>query len=281
MTATVAAAPVSSFAAALSERYGDDDLATDGVWNETLATLLGHRSVRSYLPDPLPKGWLETIVAAAQSAPTSSNSQAWSVVAVEEPEQKSRLASLAGEQAHVRAAPLLLVFVADLSRAARLATAQNSPLEGADYLEAFLIAALDAALAAQNAVVAAESLGLGTCYLGALRNHPEAVAREIGLPPRAAAVFGLTVGFPDATAPAAIKPRLPQEAVLHRGRYGLGAEQRAVSRHDRASVAFRASQGLDSTPWSALAVDRLRSVAALKGRHTLGASLRALGFPIV
>ncbi len=59
---------------------------------------------------------------------------------------------------------------------------------------------IDAALAAQNAVVALESLGLGTCYIGAIRNDPETVARELALPEGVFPVFGLTVGFPDPSA---------------------------------------------------------------------------------
>ncbi|GBD46801.1 nitroreductase family protein [Methylopila sp. Yamaguchi] len=264
--------------AALHARYRELVAGASAHWNETLGVLLGHRSVRSYRPTPLPDGVVEILVAAAQSAPTSSNAQAWSVVAVDDPEQKARLSRLAGDQKHIREAPLLLVWVADLARAAALADEQGTGLEGGDYLEGFLIAAFDAALAAQNALVAAESLGLGTCYIGALRNHPVEVAREVGLPPRAAVVFGLTVGYEDPETPAAVKPRLPQAAVLHRNRYALDAQHPAIGRHDAHSLDFRAEQRLDPTPWTVLAVDRLRTVAALKGRHVLRQALEALGF---
>ncbi|MDR6322219.1 hypothetical protein J3R03_006415 [Actinoplanes couchii] len=87
-------------------------------------------------------------------------------------------------------------------------------MDGADYLETTVIGFVDTALAAQNAVVAAESLGLGTVFVGAVRNHPEEVADELGLPPHAVAAFGLAVGEPDPDEAAGIKPRLPQAAVL-------------------------------------------------------------------
>ena len=265
-------------AAALA-RYREPVRGLGAAWNDTLGVLLGHRTVRSYLPRALPEGAIETLVAAAQSAPSSSNVQAWSVVVVDDPAQKARIAGFAGDQKHIREAPVLLVWVADLARAQALATTQASTLEGADYLEGLLIAALDAAFAAQNALVAAESMGLGTCYIGALRNDPEAVAQSVGLPPRSFAVFGMTVGFEDPATPAEIKPRLPQEAVLHRGRYSPDAQIDAIVRHDRHSLAFRREQGLDATRWSVLAVDRLRNVAALKGRHLLRQALQRLGFP--
>ena len=125
---------------------------------------------------------LAALVAAAQSAPTSSNLQPWSVVAVRDPERKSRLATLAGNQEFIRQAPLFLVWVADLGRARRLAARADVPLDATDYLETTVIGFVDTALAAQNAVLAAASLGLGSVFVGAIRNHPEEVAAELGCP---------------------------------------------------------------------------------------------------
>jgi len=266
--------------AAIHQRYREPVDALGGHWNDTIATLLDHRSVRAFLPTPLPQGTIEVLVAAAQSAPSSSNIQAWSVVAVEDSSRKARLSALAGHQRQIEEAPLLLVWVADLARHTAIASARGLALEGADYTEAFLLATVDAALAAQNAVVAAESLGLGTVYIGALRNHPEAVAAELGLPDRAYAVFGLVIGHPDPERPSSIKPRLPQQAVLHRERYGLEGQAAAISRHDRHSAAFRSEQSLSPQSWSDLVVDRLRSVEALKGRHVLRHTLARLGFQL-
>jgi nitroreductase len=76
-------------------RYGDHTAAL-GVANDVLAVQLAHRSVRSFLPREIGDDRLTAIVAAAQSAPTSSNLQAWSVVAVRDPGRKARLAALAG-----------------------------------------------------------------------------------------------------------------------------------------------------------------------------------------
>jgi nitroreductase len=265
---------------AIHDRYREPLDSGPAGWNDTLQTLLSHRSVRAFLPTPLVKGTIETLVAAAQSAPTSSNIQAWSVLAVEDTERKARLSRLAGDQRHIADAPLLLVWVADLARAAHVAGQRGVALEGADFTESFILATVDAALAAQNALVAAESLGLGTVYIGALRNHPEAVALELGLPERAYAVFGLVVGHPDPERPAAVKPRLPQAAVLHRERYGLHEQTDAIARHDQHTARFRAEQKLSPQSWSDLAVDRLRNAEALKGRHVLRETLARLGFQL-
>lgn len=269
---------MNSPAAAIRARYREDVPATG--WSPVLDTLLNHRSVRAYLPDPLPEGTLETLVAAASSAPTSSNIQAWSVVAVSDPAKRDALSRIAGDQAHIRQAPLVLVWIADLARAEAVAAAADVTLEGIGFTETFLLAALDATLAAQNALVAAESLGLGTVYIGALRNDPEAVAALLDLPQGAVAVFGLVVGRPDPAVATAVKPRLPQQAVLHRESYRTAPQPEAIARHDAATLAFRAEQGLPAQTWSALLIGRLRTVAALKGRDKLRAALAARGFPL-
>lgn len=119
-----------------------------------LELLLNHRSVRAYRSDPLPDGTLTALMAAAQSAATSSNLQTWSVIAIRDAQRKSRLAELAGGQAHIRQCPLFLVWLADLARLAQLGETHGLPYAGLDYLELFLMACIDAALAAQNAVIA-------------------------------------------------------------------------------------------------------------------------------
>ncbi|WP_426957722.1 NADPH-dependent oxidoreductase [Muricoccus radiodurans] len=260
-----------------SERYGGLSLP-DGPTSAVVESLLAHRSVRAYSPTPLTPGTLETLVAAAQSAPTSSNMQAWSVVAVEEPTRRARLSVLAADQAFIRQAPLFLCWIADLSRLDRLGQADRARLEGLDFMEAFMVALVDAALAAQNAVVAAESLGLGTVYVGALRNRPEEVAAELGLPPNAFAAFGLAVGHPDRAVPTAVKPRLPQSLVLHRERYRPHGEATAVAAYDSALAAFSRRMGLGAHSWTGRMRNRLGTAAALSGRDRMTAALRALGF---
>jgi nitroreductase len=276
----------------LSQRYGrtwatklaTDDCASDSRAAETvIARLLSHRSVRQYLPKALPEGTLELLVAAAQSAASSSNLQLWSVVAVEDPERRQALAQVANNQAHIQQAPLFLVWVADLNRATELAQARGVPSEGLSYLEMFLMASIDTALAAQNAVVAAESLGLGTVYVGALRNHSERVAELLGLPSKAFAVFGLSVGWPSPDVPVAIKPRLPQAVVLHRDRYELSeSEHAAVGGYDALMERFYGDQSMPvpAGGWSLHSAKRVASAAALNGRHVLRDVLGRLGFEL-
>ncbi|WP_448042846.1 NADPH-dependent oxidoreductase [Bradyrhizobium liaoningense] len=264
---------------ALRARYGSDFPEIGDAWNGVLASLLAHRSVRAYRPDPVPPRTVEALVAAAQSAPSSSNLQTWSVVVVEDQARKARLAEFAGSQKHIVEAPLFLVWLADLSRAERLAQRSEHPDDGLPFLETFLVAVIDAALAAQNAVVAAESLGLGTVYIGAIRNKPVAVAQELGLPPNVVAAFGLCVGYPDATRPAQVKPRLPQ-VVIHHERYSDAADETGIAAYDATLRGFQASEGLPAIGWAEAVLKRLCSVRSLNGRDRLVEEVRALGFPL-
>lgn len=265
--------------AALRARYGGAPVP-DGPWNAVLASMLAHRSVRAYKPNALPPGTLETVVAAAQSAATSSNMQTWSVVAVSDPETRAALARIAAGQRHITECPLFLVFLADLSRLARVGEDAGAVLHALPFLETFLVAAMDAAIAAQNAAVAAESLGLGTVYIGAVRNDPDGVAAALGLPPGAVAVTGLCIGYPDTQREqATVKPRLPQAAVLHRNRYDC-ADAAARASYDGALQAFSAKSERAAYSWTERVISRMESLSALAGRDTLRDALVRLGLPL-
>jgi len=201
--------------------------------NPTLDLIHAHGSVRAYKPDPVPDALLETIVAAAQRASTSSNLQAYSVIAVTDAAKRARLAELCGKQAHVAQAPLFLAWCADLARLDRVC-ALRGYTQVTEYVENFLIAALDAVIAAQNAALAAESLGLGICYIGSIRNNPREVIELLGLPRLVFPVVGMTVGYPQQPPP--LRPRLPLEAILHRERYNTN-QDRALHEYDRVMAA--------------------------------------------
>lgn len=265
----------------LNHRYGNGNFNLDVPWNETLSTLLSHRSIRGYSEANLPPGTLEILIAAAQSASTSSNLQTWSVIAVEEADRKQQLSQLANNQPHIRQCPLFLVWLADLARLAHIADSRGLPHQGLDYLEMFLMAALDAALAAQNAVVAAESLGLGTVYIGALRNKPEEVASLLNLPPHVVSVFGLCIGYADPAVNVAIKPRLPQSVVLHRETYELETQNQGIASYNQVMKEFYDSQQM-SVPgdWSEHSAKRVGLPDSLSGRQNLQKILQKLGFQL-
>ncbi len=282
MTAALRQPPAEEDAlrALLDARYRDP---TDwpAAANPVIEALLAHRSVRAYGPAPLPEGALETAVAAAQSAASSSNLQVWSVVAVTDPRRKARLAELSGSQKHILEAPLFLVWLIDFDRLTQLTPEAEPPCEALDYTETFLLGAIDTALAAQNAVTAFESLGLGAVFTGGIRNHPAEVAAELSLPPRVFPLVGLAVGWPDPARPAAIKPRLTQHSVLFREAYGWDEFRRAAAHaYDPRIRAFQREQGMAEKDWTQQARERTRGPSSMAGRHGLKDVLDRLGFPL-
>jgi len=264
-----------------AERYGDASLPAPAAWSPVIEHLLNHRSVRKYLPDPVSDDQLAAIVAAAQSASSSSNLQVWSVVAVRDPSRRAKLAELAAGQAQVAQAPLQLVWIADLARLERLTEMTQRPAGALDYLEAFLMGAIDAALAAQNAAAAAESLGLGVVFIGSMRDKPEEVAELLGLPPKTVAIFGMCVGRPDPAHPTHIKPRLPQPVVLHHERYSLEAQTPGIEAYNAAMARFYEQQKMDVRgTWAVHSSKRVADAETLSGRDKLVDFLRARGFAL-
>ncbi|MCM3690374.1 oxygen-insensitive NADPH nitroreductase [Neobacillus niacini] len=186
--------------------------------NEAITTMLNHRSIRHFKDEQLSDDQIKTIVACAQAASTSSFIQAYSIIGIKDKEKKRKLAEIAGNQEYVARNGHLFVFCADLSRHEYI-----GKMEGKDVLasiestEKFMVALIDATLAAQNAAIAAESMGLGICYIGGIRNNLEGVKELLKTPERVIPLFGMTVGYPEKINDQ--KPRLPFEHLYHEEEY--------------------------------------------------------------
>jgi len=200
----------------------------------TIEQIYRHVSVRKYKEDPVPNEMIGTIVAASQRSSTSSNLQVWTVVAVTEKSKRARLMELCGNQKHILQAPVFLAWCADLSRLDRVSALLGYE-QIAGYVENFIITSMDAAIAMQTAALAAESLGLGMCYIGAIRNNPREVINLLELPELVFPVCGMTVGWPDESP--LQKPRLPLEAILHWESYGVEGEEALLRKYDQEIIA--------------------------------------------
>ena len=175
----------------------------------TIDLLLSHHSVRQFSGQSIAEETLQRLIAGAQAAPTSHYVQAYSIIGITDPALKQALAAISG-QAHALNNARLLVFIADFNRHAEL-------LEDKQYLgstENLLVAAIDASLAAQNLCIAAESLGIGCCYLGSLRNQVAEIIRLLELPRFTFPLFGIALGYPAADADSEQKPRLQKNTVV-------------------------------------------------------------------
>lgn len=237
-----------------------------------------HRSIRRYRPEPLPPGMLEAIISCAQMASTSSYLQQYSVVVVEDSARKERLAALCGNQEYVRQCPTFLVFCADLNRLQRVCEREGTRIQ-VEYVEAFLTAAVDAALLAQNVALAAESLGLGIVYIGAIRNNPADVVAELALPSLVFPITGMCLGHPSESPPP--KPRLPLPAVLHRERYEREEMDEQLEAYDAEITGMEMFRHLETGEvygWMARAARRMAYSDPKRLRVDVGRVLREQGF---
>lgn len=184
--------------------------------NKVIDLLKSHRSIRKFTDRKIPQETFLELIRAGQSAATSNHVQAYSIIHVTSPEKRAKIAQLAGGQTYVETCSHFLVFCADMKR-----PTDSAERAGAEVIrgmtEQFLVASVDTALMAQNVVVAAESEGLGICYIGGIRNNPAEISDLLNLPEHVYPVFGLCLGYPDQNPD--VKPRLPVDSILMEDEY--------------------------------------------------------------
>ncbi|MCM3718803.1 oxygen-insensitive NADPH nitroreductase [Fictibacillus phosphorivorans] len=195
--------------------------------NEVIETILAHRSIRRFKDKTISEETITTLVECAQAASTSSYQQVCTIIGVEEQEKKQKLAELAGNQSYVAENGYFFVFCLDYNRHKIAAEMKDKDIsETIQSTEAFIVGTVDASLAAQNVAVAAESLGLGIVYIGGIRNNLKEVSELLGCPEYVLPLFGMAIGYPDATP--GKKPRLPLGAVFHKNGYKDNEEAKSL-----------------------------------------------------
>lgn len=207
-------------------QLGDDvpDLAA-------LHRLLLRRTHRQYAPRPVPEGLVALLTAAALSASSKSDFQQASIIRVLDPDKRTALAALIPAMPWIGAAPLFFVFCGDARRLERIGELRGHP-EPNGRLEGFFNAAVDAALAMQTFILAAEATGLGCCPISVIRNHADAAGEILGLPEKVFPVAGLCVGWPAREGHMSL--RLPPAVTLHRDHYDDAALAELVDAYDKA-----------------------------------------------
>ncbi len=214
------------------DRYGVEvefggDMAAEG----TLAGILARGSQRHYKPDPVPDDLLRVLLACAQSAPTKSDLQQYSIIVVKDQSLRESLSALRSGMDWPPLAPLFLVFCADMRRIQRLAE-----IRGHDHannnVDTFMNGIVDAALAMQCFINAAEAAGLGVCPISQIRNKMDTVRDLLSLPPGVFPIAGLAGGWPKFETPR-ISMRLPQSVVVHTDRYNDESLEQDVEAYDQ------------------------------------------------
>lgn len=212
----------------LSARFGVAlDLGGEVPANPWLRQVLLRRTHRRYSDRAVPESVVRLLLAAALSASSKSDFQQASVIWVADRAQRDRLAALFPDMPWIGTAPVFLVFLGDARRLERIT---GRPVENGT-LEGFFNAAVDAALALQTCVLAAETIGLGTCPISVLRNRIAEIAEILALPDKVFPVAGLCLGYP--AQQGFISMRLPPDATVHRDRYEESRLAAAVDGYDR------------------------------------------------
>ena len=215
----------------IDKRYGKD-AGIDGEADEAgvLAHLLSRRSIRAYKEDPVPDALIEALIASAQSAPTKSNLQQYSILVVQDPKVRKALDPWCPRTKGLDTVPALLVFCADMRRNQRIGGFRGKPHVN-NNMDTFLNATVDASLAMGYFIAAAEAVGLGCAALSSLRDHMYGVADVLGLPDGVFPVAGVMCGWPDAEG--YVNQRLPQSVVVHRDRYDDSNLEAEIDAYDQ------------------------------------------------
>ena len=198
--------------------------------NEVLAGILNRRSCREYKAESVSDDLLETLFAAAFSAPSKSDLQQASVIQVKDREKQQRIAAMNSSIGWIARAPVFMVWCGDSRRIRRLSAWRKHAFAN-DHLDAFMNAAVDAGIAMQTFIIAAEAMGLGCCPVSQVRDSIEALSSELGLPEFVFPVAGLCVGWP--AEETRISLRLPLSVTRHTDTYDDSELLGQVEAYDR------------------------------------------------
>ncbi|KAF0338723.1 NADPH-dependent oxidoreductase [Pediococcus acidilactici] len=207
-----------------------------------------HTSVRNFADTSLTDEVKEQLIIAAHAGASSNFVQATSIIDVTDPSIRGQLAEISKSAAYVKQSGAFFVFVADLYRQSQILQQQGLDLAGIKNMEALTVAIVDTAIAGENLAVAAESLDLGICYIGGIRNDLTTVRDLINLPKFTVPLFGITVGKP--TRKNAVKPRMP----LHNNTFKNGYDRQAaqdMSEYQKITQAYYANRSshAQETDW--------------------------------
>ena len=195
----------------------------------TLLSMARHRTMRHYTDRPVEAALLHTLAAVALGAPSKSDLQQADIVIVEDAAQRAALAELLPDNPWARSAPGFMVFCGNNQRQRRLHALRGHAFAN-DHLDAFFNAAVEAGIVLGSFVAAAESVGLGTCPISAIRNRPDEVAAVLALPAHVFPVAGLCVGWPSGFT--ALTPRLGLAATVHIDRHDDAALDADIAEYD-------------------------------------------------
>ena len=196
----------------------------------TLARILERRTHRRYRDEPIDEALVEVLIACALSASSKSDLQQASIVRVRDPARQAEIASWLPAMPWIGEAPLFLVFCGDNLRLRRAAALRGKPFPN-DNVDMFMNAAVDAGLALQTFILAAEAAGLGCCAISEVRTHIDRLTALLALPPGVFPIAGLCVGRP--AREGFVSMRLPPALAVHEDVYDATGLEAKIDAYDR------------------------------------------------
>lgn len=202
--------------------------------NEVQKVILNRCTVRAYDPNPLSQKEIDMIIYGAMRAPTAGNMMFYSILEVKNQEMKAKLVKTCDNQPHIAKAPLVLIFLADMQRWYDYYTISGVPERCANINHSYrtpdesdlLLACCDALIAAQNAVITAESMGIGSCYIGDIIENIEVHREMFNLPKWVFPITMLCFGYPmQDPSKRIIKSRFPKKFIHFTNSYKRFGEE--------------------------------------------------------
>ena len=190
--------------------------------NPTLDAIHNHRSIRKFKAKKIPRKLINQIVEAAQRAPTACGMQTYSFVLITDMNVRENLFEAIGRQKCMEQAPAWIVICADMARQLELFKTLGVKTEFGP-LGKFIPSVIDASLAAENMMLAAESLGLGTVFIGSIWDVMKEVAEIVQAPKDVLPMLLMCLGYPDEKTRK--RPRWPLKAVLHENCYTMPSQK--------------------------------------------------------
>ena len=194
--------------------------------NPVIDCLMNHRSIRKFKSEAVSEDAIQTILEAGIRTPTAGGIQHYAFIVIDEPELLKKISYIP--------APMAIVAVVDQYRVKRFYEQYDAPFYN-DQAVNLMISYWDATIALHNAVIAAESLGLGTVYIGMILSMN--LQELLGVPKYVLPAGLVALGIPDEEPP--LRPRLPLEAVVHRNGYQIPTDEDIESFYRKATASWQ------------------------------------------
>ena len=214
------------------DRYGKSSILDFSNINipDLLKTIISRSSVRKFSDKPIPKELLTILLTAAQSAPSKSNLQQYSILIMQDETIKMKVADLIGNTKWALSAPVFLLFLADIRRNINVTNNKGYDHKN-NNVDTFMNAVIDSALSMQSLICAAEASGLGVCPISMIRNIIDEIKNICQLPKGVFPIAGLALGWPDEKAPISI--RMPQDIIIHNNYYNEDNLTKKINDYDK------------------------------------------------